>query len=178
MGKISNSTMRSALATVLGFVLVLWPENAIKYLVITIGVLFMLPGIFSILNYILQKKDNDEALSMFPIEAAGSILLGIWLVVKPAFFVNILMYLLGFLLVIAGVQQIFSLVRARRWTIVGWGFYIIPVLLLLTGILILTDPFGFAASTFIIFGVASIIYGFSELINSYRFRRKKDDMAL
>ena len=33
--------IRSALAIVLGFVLVMWPDAAVNYLVILIGVLFM-----------------------------------------------------------------------------------------------------------------------------------------
>ena len=40
MRSINGAVLRSAFAMVLGFVLVLWPEAAITYLVITIGILF------------------------------------------------------------------------------------------------------------------------------------------
>ena len=43
MRSINGAVLRSAFAMVLGFVLVLWPEAAITYLVITIGILFILP---------------------------------------------------------------------------------------------------------------------------------------
>ncbi len=43
MRSINGAVLRSAFAMVLGFVLVLWPEVAITYLVITIGILFILP---------------------------------------------------------------------------------------------------------------------------------------
>ena len=46
MRSINGAVLRSAFAMVLGFVLVLWPEAAITYLVITIGILFILPGLF------------------------------------------------------------------------------------------------------------------------------------
>jgi len=151
---------------------VVWPEAAVTYLVITIGVLFIIPGIFSILNYFTRSKDDPATPSSFPLEGAGSILLGIWLVVMPTFFINILMYILGGLLVLAGIQQIVSLISVRKWSIVPWGFYIIPVLILAVGIVILVYPFQTAANTFIIFGVASIIYGISELVNSYKFRKR------
>ena len=39
MRSINGAVLRSAFAMVLGFVLVLWPEAAITYLVITIGIL-------------------------------------------------------------------------------------------------------------------------------------------
>ena len=109
---------------------------------------------------------------MFPIDGAGSILFGAWLVIMPQFFVSILMYILGALLVLGGVQQIISLVSARKWSVVPFAFYIVPVLILITGIMILAYPFGAAANTFVIFGVASLIYGISELINWYKFRRR------
>ncbi len=41
MRSINGAVLRSAFAMVLGFVLVLWPEAAITYLVITIVILFI-----------------------------------------------------------------------------------------------------------------------------------------
>ena len=40
MRSINGAVLRSAFAMVLGFVLVLWPEAAITYLVITIGIFY------------------------------------------------------------------------------------------------------------------------------------------
>ncbi len=175
MNKFNSATLRSALAIVLGFVLVLWPELAVTYLVITIGILFILPGIFSILSYFTRDRKPGAPDKNFPIEGAGSILFGAWLVIMPTFFVNILMYILGALLVLGGFFQIIALIKARKWSLVPWGYYVIPTLILIVGILILAYPFGTAANTFVVFGVACIIYGFSELINSFKFRKKNED---
>lgn len=172
MKKINNSILRSAFAVILGLVLVLWPEAAVTYLVITIGVCFILPGVFTLLNYFTREKVEGEPSPMFPIEGAGSILFGAWLVIMPAFFVSILMYILGALLVIAGIQQVVMLVSARKWSIVPVGFYVMPVLILLTGVMILAYPFSAATNTFVIFGIACILYGLNELINWYKFRKR------
>ena len=168
MRSINGAVLRSAFAMVLGFVLVLWPEAAITYLVITIGILFILPGLFAILSYFTRPKNENGEKPMFPIEAAGSVL----------FFVNILMYVLGALLVIAGVQQLVSLISARKWSNVPLGFYLMPALILITGVMILAYPFGAAANTFVIFGVASIFYGACELINWYKFRKRIENTGL
>lgn len=82
------------------------------------------------------------------------------------------MYILGALLVIAGAQQLISLVSARKWSRVPYGFYILPSLILITGVMILAYPFGAAANTFVIFGVACLVYGISELINWYKFSKR------
>lgn len=178
MRTINNAILRSAFAMTLGFVLVLWPEAAIIYLVITIGILFILPGLFAILGYLTRPKNEDGEKAMFPIEAAGSILFGAWLVIQPEFFVNILMYVLGALLVIAGIQQLISLISARKWSHVPWGFYLMPTLILITGVMILAYPFEAVANTFIIFGVTSIFYGACELINWYKFRKRIENTGL
>ena len=59
MRSINGAVLRSAFAMVLGFVLVLWPEAAITYLVITIGILFILPGLFAILSYFTRPKNEN-----------------------------------------------------------------------------------------------------------------------
>ena len=158
----NGSILRCILALILGLVLILWPEAVVTYLVMTIGICFILPGLFSLLNYFTRQKQEGEPAPMFPIDGAGSILFGAWLVLMPQFFVSILMYIL-----------ILTLVSARKWSFVPYGFYVIPTLILITGIMILIYPFGAAANTFVIFGVACLIYGLSELINWYKFRPRE-----
>ena len=60
-----------------------WPEAAILYLVITIGVLFLVPGLFSLSGYLIRGKQDG---SRFPIAGLGSLLFGLWLMIMPAFF--------------------------------------------------------------------------------------------
>lgn len=151
------SIIRCICALVIGVLLVAWPEAAILYLVITIGVLFLVPGLFSLSGYLIRGKQDG---SRFPIAGLGSLLFGLWLMIMPAFFVGILMYVLGAVLVLAGISQIVNLSAARSWTVVPGGFFVIPVLVLIAGIIIL--------------GVSSIVYGLSDLINIIRFRQKKE----
>ena len=51
MKQINNTLLRSIFAILLGLMLILWTELAILYLVMTIGVLFIFPGIISLLFY-------------------------------------------------------------------------------------------------------------------------------
>lgn len=171
MKKIDGTILRSIFALVLGLVLVLWPGSAVQYLVIVIGVLFIIPGVISLASYFRTRSKSPDFSSSFPIESAGSILLGIWLVSTPAFFVNILMYVLGVLLMLAGVLQLVSLSSARKWTAVPVPYYIFPVLILLCGIVILAYPFTVATSAFMFLGIVCLVYGAGELFNWYRFGR-------
>lgn len=81
------------------------------------------------------------------------------------------MYILGGLLVLAGAQQIIQLIMARKWAVVPFGFYLLPTLILVTGVMILLYPFEVMANTLVVFGVAILLYGGCELINWYKFKR-------
>ncbi|MDE6799155.1 MAG: DUF308 domain-containing protein [Phocaeicola sp.] len=171
MKTMNYAIIRCICALVIGVLLVVWPEAAIVYLVVTIGVLFLVPGLFSVFGYLVRGRRNE---AMFPVIGLGSLLFGVWLMVMPAFFVSSLMYVLGAVLVLAGISQIVNLSAARTWTVVPAAFFVVPVLVLTAGIVVLFNPFTAATVPFLVLGVSGIVYGVSDLINILRFRQKKE----
>ena len=171
MRMMNYSIMRCVSAIAIGILLMVWPETAIIYLVIAIGAMFFLPSLFTIIGYFMKGRQLGM---YFPIVSLGSLLFGLWLMVSPAFFVGILMYVLGAVLVFAGVSQIAGLLGARSYATVPFGYYVMPVLILLAGLVVLVNPFAAATVPFIILGISSTAYGISELINVYKFRRKEE----
>ena len=171
MKAMNNSVIRGICAIIMGVLLVAWPETAIVYLVIAIGAMFLVPSLFSLAGYFVKGRQMGM---VFPIISLGSFLFGLWLMVSPAFFVGILMYVLGVVLVFAGISQIVQLVNARGWTQVAVGYYVMPVLILLAGLVVLLNPFAAAAIPFIILGVSSIVYGITDIINLIRFKKKEE----
>ena len=111
MKGLSYSFLRAICALVIGLVLVMFPDQAGDYFVITIGVIFLVPSLISIIGYFAQ---STEMRRRFPIEGVGSLLFGLWLIIMPGFFADLLTFVLGFILVMGGVQQIASLSAARR----------------------------------------------------------------
>lgn len=170
MKMMNYGMMRCVSAIVIGVLLMVWPEAAILYLVIAIGVMFFLPSLFSLVGYFMK---GHQAGMYFPVISLGSLLFGLWLMVSPAFFVGILMYVLGAVLVFAGISQIVTLLSARSHSAVALGYFVMPVLILLAGLVVLVNPFVAATIPFFILGVSSTIYGITELINIYKFRKKE-----
>ena len=175
MKTMNYSLIRILFALVIGLVLVLWPNTAASYIVITIGVAFLIPGVISLFSFFGRKRSEHEPAPRFPIEGIGSLLFGLWLIVMPEFFADVLMFLLGFILIMGGVQQIASLSMARRWTPVPGIFYLVPSLILIAGVIALFNPTGVRNTAFIIIGISSLVYSLSELINWFKFacRRPK-----
>lgn len=170
MKGISNSFLRTICALIIGLILVMFPNEAGDYLVITVGVVFMIPSLLSIIGYFAMNAEERRRL---PIEGIGSLLFGLWLVIMPGFFADLLTFVLGFVLVLGGVQQISSLSAARRWMPVHAGFYVVPVLILLAGLVALVNPTGVRSTAFIVIGVTSLVYAVSELVNWFAFTRKR-----
>ena len=103
MKGISNSFLRTICALIIGLVLVMFPNEAGDYFVITIGVIFLIPALLSIIGYFAMSAEERRRL---PIEGIGSLLFGLWLVIMPGFFADLLTFVLGFILVLGGVQQL------------------------------------------------------------------------
>ncbi|MBQ8242911.1 MAG: DUF308 domain-containing protein [Bacteroides sp.] len=173
MKMMNYSIMRCVSAIAIGILLMVWPETAIVYLVIAIGAMFFLPSLFTLVGYFVKGRQLGM---YFPIISLGSLLFGLWLMVSPAFFVGILMYVLGVVLVFAGISQIAGLLGARSHASVSFGYYVMPILILFAGLVVLVNPFAAATIPFIILGISSTAYGISELINIYKFRRKEEKL--
>lgn len=178
MKSVNNTLVSLICALIIGTLLVVWPGVAVNYLVITIGVLFLLPGLLGLFTYLaaLNKRKTEAPRPIFPIVALGSTLLGIWLIIMPSFFVGVLMYILGVLLVLGGISQLASLISARSFMPVPFGVYIVPVLVLAAGITVLFNPFETAEIPFIVLGVSSIVYALMDLFRLLHFRRKKNEI--
>ena len=164
--------VRFIFSLIIGLVLVFSPDVATMYITIIIGVLFLIPGLISLIPYFAIKPPEGKTLR-FPIEGTGSLLFGLWLVAMPEFFANVLMFLLGFLLVLGGIQQIASLSMARRAITVPGGFYVLPVLILVTGLITLFNPEVARQTVLIIIGVTCLVYALTELMNWFRFSPKR-----
>ena len=158
MRSINGAVLRSAFAMVLGFVLVLWPEAAITYLVITIGILFIYRdySLSSAISPDRRTRTGRNRCFLSRQREAYCSERGCDHARVLREYINVLT---RSLISNCRCTAIGSLISARKWSNVPLGFYLMPALILITGVMILAYPFGAAANTFVIFGVASIFYG-------------------
>ena len=163
--------IRAISAIVLGALLILCHRNAIIFVVYAVGVFFIVPGLISLISYFTSEeaKRPDAA---FLFAGIGSLLFGVMLVAVPDFFVSVLMYLLGIILIVGAIEQIITLIRVRKMTDIPVAFYVIPLLILIAGILVLFNPFKTAATIFILIGITCLIYGIMECVHWLKFKRK------
>jgi len=155
---------------VLGLILVIWPTEVLNNIVKIIGGVFFVAGLVSFLvSY--RERDERAAMGLTSFNGFGSMLLGVLLFFMADFFTSMLMYLLGFLLAVAGVGQLVMLISARRLGMQSLVVYIFPVLLLIAGVVVFVNPFQAKESIITLFGVMSIFYGITDLINRRKINR-------
>jgi len=168
---LTRSILRSLCALLVGFLLVSNPTEMTVLIVQIIGGLFTLSGIIAFIGYFTAKVRATGFRPVFPIVGLGSVALGVLLLLMPMQFVNILMYVLGVLLCLVGVGQIISLISNRTFAPLTWSLFVMPLLIIATGIFILLRPIQAASLPFMILGGAYIFYGVIEFIFGFRFYR-------
>ena len=176
--------VRSLVTAAIGILLLALREQAMPFIVMCLGVLFMLPGIFTLALFLIPKLRRNSAAGssavIIPIMAFGSLLLGLWMFLQPAFFVTIIMWILGAVMIIMGGTQIISLLMAKRRVKVSILLFFLPLLILLTGAIVLLNPFEAASVPFIILGVGAIVTALSDMINTLflKFTRKDNRVGV
>ena len=169
--------VRSLTTAAIGILLLALREQAMPFIVMCLGVLFMLPGIFTLALFLIPKlrRNGNTASSavVVPIMAIGSLMLGLWMFLQPAFFVTVIMWVLGGLMVIMGGTQLVKLLMAKRFVKVSGLLFFLPALILLTGIIVLFNPFEAASVPFMILGVGAIVTALSDMINTLFLKLSK-----
>lgn len=176
-----SSIFRALCAIIVGVLLIKFPKDGVTWLTIAIGALFLLSGIIAVVAYMNARKHASEytiidrqgrvisgSQPTFPIVGAGSIILGLTLTLAPGTFVNGLMYILGAIMILGGLNQLMALISIRRLGNVPLGFWIAPSLILLTGLFVILKPMQSAELPLLILGWCSLLYGVTELINAIK----------
>ena len=176
-----SSIFRAMCAIIVGVLLIKFPKDGVTWLTVAIGVLFLISGIIAVIAYMNARKHAAEYTIMdnqgrvirggqptFPIVGAGSIILGLTLALTPGIFINGLMYILGAIMILGGLNLLISLISARRFGSIHWGFWIAPSLVLLTGLFVILKPMETAEMPLLILGWCSLLYGVTELVNALK----------
>jgi len=187
-----SSIFRALCAIVVGVLLLKYPQDGVTWLTVAIGVLFLISGIIAVIAYVNARKHAGEytitdqqgriirgGQPTFPIVGAGSIILGLILAATPGVFINGLMYILGAIMILGGINQLMNLVSARRLGSVPFGFWVAPSLILITGLFVVLKPMETAEVPLLILGWCCLLFGVTELINALKIRslRKQAEAA-
>ena len=167
-----SSIFRALCAIVVGVLILKYPQDGVTWLTMAVGELFLISGIVALIAYWYARQHSGDYVitdqkgriisggqPTFPIVGAGSVLLGLVLVIAPGKFVDGLMYVLGGIMILGGIQQLINLSVVRRLGKVSFAFWICPTLILQTGLYVILRPMETATLSLQILGWCSLLYG-------------------
>ena len=103
-----------------------------------------------------------------PIVGIGSVILGAILALMPDTFINGLTYIIAALLIVGAISQFINLASARKYADIGLYYWLMPSIILLTGLVAIIYPKAIASAPLFVIGWCMLIYGVVECINSLK----------
>lgn len=170
-----NGPMRALIALVIGIMMVVSPANALTTVVKIIAAFLLASGVVSL---VVGLKDKEKgSLPLMSFNAVVDVVLGLLMFVFPGLIAKFMIYLIGFVLLAFGAVQIAALVSARKVVNMGFGAFVLPIVVTLIGGFILFNPFAESVMT-IIAGSALIVYGASEILSSWKMKKAIDEYEI
>ena len=153
-------------ALVIGILLLCFHEQAGLFtgIVIAMGVLITIPSAIMLISSFITKP-NPDGVRQFPawstiVVACAGLVLGIWMLVMPHFFVGVTVYTLGVVLILVGIAQIVYVAGASKpygGAMVWW--YAVPILVIAGGFIIcFLGPNILNNAATIVTGILLIVY--------------------
>ncbi|MFZ1235744.1 MAG: DUF308 domain-containing protein [Prevotella sp.] len=181
MKTVQSSFIRSIFAIIIGALLVKYREDTVTWLIILIGILFLISGLISTITYFIAKRHakdtvvfNNEGQKIsgyyppYPIVGIGSMLLGFVLALMPNTFISSLMYILAIILILGVINQFVNLATISRMVRVGLIYWLLPCVVLLIAIIALFKPTWIASMPLFILGWTLILFGIIECIDAFK----------
>ena len=169
------SIIFSIIFIAIGIFVLLKPETAINIICYVLGVLLILWGVVSMIQF-FSDKTSESYLSISFIFGAFMFIFGLIILIKPEIIASIIPLLLGIWMLINGVTKLSYSLTINKLSnatvsIVGSIFIII------LGVLLIFNPFAGAKSLVQIIGISFIVYSVIDLAESIAltFSLKKNE---
>lgn len=165
--------LRAAAAIAIGVVMVVSRTDAMVLAVRIIAAFLLASGVVS---FVVGYKDRqNNRMPLMGVNGIVDILVALLIFLFPHFVAGLLVYLIGFALLVFGVFQLVALSSANKVMKVGLMAFVMPVLVLLAGALLLARPAILGTTVGVVAGAALIVYGVSELLSSWKMKKAMDE---
>ena len=163
----TNIILMAIITFILGLILVIYPGAAALTICLILGWSLVAFGVVTIIMHFAAKNKTINRGSL----AAGilELILGLWMVIFPVFWVRFLFIILGLLLLFHGFGDIGDAIEMKRCGGKGWVMAMIfAIVTLVLGVLVLIAPFAGAVTTVMICGFSLIFDAVTDVVIALR----------
>ena len=165
--------LRALASIAIGVLMVVSRTYAMVLAVRVIAAFLLASGLVS---FVVGYKDRQNSrMPLMGVNGIVDILVALLIFLFPHFVAGLVVYLIGFALLIFGVFQLIALSSANKVMKVGFMAFVMPVLVLMAGALLLARPAVLGTAVGTVAGAALIVYGVSELLSSWKMKKAMDE---
>lgn len=166
-----TSLLRGVVAAVLGCFLLFYPSFTSGLIIKLIAAFLIATGLATLLfAYRSLEGENKTLPTMVIINVTIYLVFGILIFVYPNFFLELIAFLFGAVLLVCGISQIAGLVMAAKSLKVQAALYFMPVIITVSGIVLFFAPGLSTKVLTMIFGAEVLLYGISELFTAWKLK--------
>ena len=170
----TSSVVRGVLTLLFGGCLLIWPGFTAGLIVKLIAGVLVAIGAVTLLSAVRAASQTNSAIPVLVALNVGVYLIfGLLVFLFPNFFLSLIAFLFGGVLLVAGLSQVIGLYQGSKYAPVGGGMYIVPVAITICGIALFFSPRASTEMLTMIFGGAVALYGISELVAVWKLRSGK-----
>ena len=168
-----KNILRGIFVILVGCCLLIWPTYSTEVILKVLGGIFIAAGVVSLV-YLLASGAFSKFSTLTLINLLSVVLfliLGFLLLFDTAFFTKFIAFLFGAILIIYGVMQLIQTYRFIKGGGAKPALYIIPIVIILLGGVFFLNVVNPLYLFSVIFGVALILLGLSEIFIGNQFRK-------
>ena len=174
---IVSSIVLDIILIIFGLFLVCNPLLVTTVANVIIGVLLIVSGLYSIMKYLLNDKRNIIFTGILAYGLLAVIFGGI-IMINPLLLANIITVIIGIWAILSGVIKLSIAIRFKKYHEESWVINsIIAFLIILTGLLLVINPFSGTISISVYVGVSIIVYSGLDIVEKMIFNKRIKEIS-
>jgi uncharacterized membrane protein HdeD (DUF308 family) len=168
-----NSTrklIKGIITTAVGIIIVAVPDLSIDTVIKFLGLLLIIDGVINLLPAMIKKTKQQNMFVIVP-RGTTSIIFGALLLLFPQLVVGIFVFVIGFILIVAGGSQLISQLSGRNALGFSWLIFVISLIAFSAGTFMFLFPKRISVAIVILTGLIIVLYGVGEIVWSFRIRK-------
>ena len=172
-----RSLYRGIIAIVLGAVIVAVPGLTLNLVIQLLGATLIADGLINILIRMWSKKQQSQMLPLIP-RGIPNLIFGVILLGFPLQMVNFFVFIIGFILIIAGGSQVLIQITGGIKVGFSWLFFAIGLVALISGVYLIVRPIESVENILTFFGIITVLYGIGEIAWFFKLKKyRKESQA-
>lgn len=164
----SAVALRGGAAVIFGLALLFWPAPTLLTLIYIFGIFVLVEGVAAVVSGFSQPRGAGTSWGLVAVGVIG-ILAGIATFIWPGITGLILLYVIAFWAISAGVIEIVAGLQLRQ-AANEWLLVVTGIVSLFFGLVLLFAPVAGALAVTFFIGFFGLIYGVLQLVLAYRLR--------